>query len=73
MSNTEEAILLDSVILIDLLNGIEKAQTYCRVNRDSFIRAREKRNLFGKTRATESASHDDVGTHRHASLRHRWK
>ena len=28
MSNTEEAVLLDSVILIDLLNGIEKAQTY---------------------------------------------
>lgn len=28
MSNTEEAILLDSVVLIDFLNGIEEAQTY---------------------------------------------
>jgi hypothetical protein len=28
MSSPEEAILLDSVILIDLLNGIEKTQTY---------------------------------------------
>lgn len=38
MSNTEKAILLDSVILIDLLNEIEEAQTYVQsVRRDAAI------------------------------------
>jgi len=38
MSNPDQAILLDSVILIDLLNGVEESQTYLQsVRRDAVL------------------------------------
>jgi predicted nucleic acid-binding protein len=38
MSNPEKAVLLDSVILIDLLNGLQEARTYVQsVRRDATV------------------------------------
>lgn len=55
MSSTEAAILLDSVILIDLLNGIEEAQTYVQsVRREAVLSVITRAEVLVGTTAPEN-------------------